>query len=81
MPLELQVIKTDSWPCRVIWGRAEERARRASSMRGLIVAMPWSTLPAIEPEASNTIMASSLQGGGVKFCGLALTSKGNLAPP
>jgi hypothetical protein len=31
-------------------------------MRGIVVAMPWLTLPAIEPDASNTIIASSVQG-------------------
>ena len=30
---------------------------------GMVVPMPCPTFPAIEPDASNTIMASSLQGG------------------
>src|SRR5678815_1966680 len=51
---------------RVTRGRTAARACRASSMRGLMVAMPWLTLPAMEPEASNTIMASSEQGEGVE---------------
>src|SRR6478672_7102267 len=50
---------------RVTRGRTVASACRASSMRGLMVAMPWLTLPAIEPDASNTIIASSEQGEGV----------------
>ena len=36
-----------------------------SSIRGSVVAISWLVLPAIEPDASNTIMASSLQGDGI----------------
>ncbi len=35
-------------------------------MRGLMVAMPWLTLPAMDPDATNTIIASSEQGEGVE---------------
>src|SRR5262245_42772919 len=36
-------------------------------MRGLMVAMPWLTLPAMEPDASKTIIASSEQGEAVEL--------------
>ncbi len=36
-------------------------------MRGLMVAMPWLTFPAMEPDVSNTIIASSEQGEGVEL--------------
>src|SRR6476661_8317513 len=39
-------------------------ARRSSSTRGMMVPMPCPTLPPIQPDASNTIMASSLHGEG-----------------
>src|SRR5262245_14934459 len=51
---------------RVTRGRTVASACRASSMRGLMVAMPWLTLPAMDPDASKTIMASSEQGEGVE---------------
>src|SRR6476620_12073223 len=56
---------------RVTRGRTAASACRASSMRGLMVAMPWLTLPAMEPDASNTIIASSEQGEGVASAGRA----------
>src|SRR6476646_185579 len=48
----------------VALGKTSASACRASSIRGMVVPMPCPTLPAIEPDASNTIMASSLHGGG-----------------
>jgi hypothetical protein len=46
----------------VTLGKILASAERTASMRGVMVAMPWLTLPAIDPEASNTSMASSTQG-------------------
>jgi hypothetical protein len=46
----------------VTLGKILARAERTASIRGVMVAMPWFTLPAIDPEASNTSMASSTQG-------------------
>src|SRR5262245_48619576 len=46
----------------VALGKTSASACRASSIRGMVVAIPCPTFPAIEPDASNTIMASSLQG-------------------
>src|SRR6476619_4977895 len=48
----------------VALGKTSASACRASSIRGMVVPMPCPTLPAIEPDASNTIMASSLHGEG-----------------
>ena len=43
-------------------GSTAPSAERTSSIRVTGVAIPRPTVPDIEPEASNTIMASSLQG-------------------
>ena len=45
-------------------GRTWASAERTSSMRALEFGMPKIWLPDIEPDASNTIMASSVQGAG-----------------
>src|SRR6185312_9459124 len=45
-------------------GRTWASAERTSSMRALELGMPRVWLPDVEPEASNTIMASSVQGDG-----------------
>src|SRR5262249_51014260 len=47
---------------RVMLGKTLASAERTASIRGVMVAIPWLTLPAIDPEASNTSMASSMQG-------------------
>ena len=47
---------------RVMLGKTLASAERTASIRGVMVAIPWLTLPAIDPEASNTSMESSMQG-------------------
>src|SRR5918995_7050944 len=47
---------------RVMVGSTLASADLTSLILGNVVAMPWLRLPAIEPEASNTNMASSVQG-------------------
>src|SRR6476469_7998503 len=47
----------------VAFGSTRARADRASSIRDLEFGMPRVSLPDIEPDASNTTIASSRQGG------------------
>ena len=47
---------------RVMLGKTLASAERKHRYGGVMVAIPWLTLPAIDPEASNTSMASSMQG-------------------
>src|SRR6476619_2845155 len=63
----------------VALGKTSASACRASSIRGMVVAMPCPTFPAIEPDASNTIMASSLQGD--SFCSAAMAAAKLETPP
>src|SRR5688572_16847429 len=63
----------------VALGRTCDSAHFTSSMRGLEFGMPSVWLPDIEPDASNTIIASSVQGFGFLSSGMAGPANASMA--
>ena len=62
---------------RAAFGRTFAKAFRTSSIRLIVAPMPSAKLPAIEPDASKTIMASSTHGLFVSSAPVAVVAPGN----